>query len=169
MASTAEIFSERIAVTAEIFSERIAVTPEPIAAWNLPTRTRRDRDMTADATNLLAEIRRSGGDLRLVGCDRLRLVAPKALLPELTDRVRAAKPTLLAALADTASKVSTAQEGGEGVSTPGATVQQRNTQPSSLPRIAPTAALLRPTSRGNGLLKRLSCHRRSSAARLGRS
>jgi hypothetical protein len=72
--------------------------------------------MTADATNLLAEIRRSGGDVMLVGCDRLKLVAPKALLPELTDRVRAAKPMLLATLAETASQVSTAQDGGGGVS-----------------------------------------------------
>jgi len=50
--------------------------------------------------DLLAEIHRSGGNLRLVGCDRLKLVAPRALLPELTDRVRAAKPKLLAALAE---------------------------------------------------------------------
>ena len=78
--------------------------------------------------DLLAEIHRSGGNLRLVGCDRLKLVAPKALLPELTDRVRAAKPMLLAALADTASQVSTAQEGGGGVLNPRrntATVQHR--------------------------------------------
>jgi hypothetical protein len=82
--------------------------------------------MTADAVNLLAEIRRSGGDVRLVGCDRLKLIAPKALLPELTDRVRAAKPMLLATLADTASQVSTAQRVGGGVSNPrrnGATAQ----------------------------------------------
>jgi hypothetical protein len=83
--------------------------------------------MTADATNLLAEIRQSGGDLILVGCDRLKLVAPKALLTELADRVRAAKPTLLAALADTVSQVSTTQEGGVGCQTPAATLQQRNT------------------------------------------
>jgi hypothetical protein len=68
--------------------------------------------MTADAANLLAEIRRSGGDVRLVGCDRLKLVVPAALLPELAERVRAAKPMLLAALADTARKVSAAQGGG---------------------------------------------------------
>ena len=84
--------------------------------------------MTTNAANLLAEIRRSGGDVMLVGDDRLKLVAPKALLPVLTDRVRAAKPVLLAALADTASQVSTAQEGGEGVLSPRrntATVQHR--------------------------------------------
>ena len=74
--------------------------------------------MTPDATNLLAEIRRSGGEVRLVGCDRLKLVAPKALLPELTDRVRAAKPMLLAALAGTASQLNTAQEGGGGALNP---------------------------------------------------
>ena len=61
--------------------------------------------------------------------DRLRQTQAgraKALLPELTDRKRAAKPMLLAALADTASQVSTAQEGGGGVSNPrrhGATAQ----------------------------------------------
>jgi hypothetical protein len=71
--------------------------------------------MTADATNLLAEIRQSGGDLILVGCDRLKLVAPKALLPELTDRVRAAKPMLLATLAGASRKANAAQEGGGGV------------------------------------------------------
>jgi len=30
--------------------------------------------MTGDTANLLAEIRRSGGYVRLVGCDRLKLV-----------------------------------------------------------------------------------------------
>jgi hypothetical protein len=79
-----------------------------------------------EVAGLLAEIHRSGGNLRLVGCDRLKLIAPKALLAELTDRVRAAKPMLLVLLADTASQVSTAQEGGGGVSDPrhnGATAQ----------------------------------------------
>ena len=99
--------------------------------------------MTADATNLLAEIRRSGGDVRLVGCDRLKLVAPKALLPALTDRVRAAKPMLLAALADTASQVSAAQEGGGGVSNPrhnGATAQHLVAESTS-DRADPTPAV----------------------------
>jgi len=68
--------------------------------------------MTADATNLLAEIHRAGGDVRLVGCDSLKLVAPKALLPELAERVRAAKPMLLAALAGTGPKPSGSKEGG---------------------------------------------------------
>jgi len=96
--------------------------------------------MTADVADLLAEIRRSGGDVRLIGCDRLKLVAPKALLPELTDRVRAAKPMLLAALADTALQVSTAQEGGGGVSNPrrnGATAQHPTVES---PRQQPTAS-----------------------------
>src|SRR5689334_4417617 len=95
--------------------------------------------MTAEATNLLAEIRRSGGDVRLVGSDRLKLVAPKALLPELTDRVRAAKLMLLAALADTASQVSTAQEGGGGVSNPRSNVAtaQHLTAKCSLDRAIP--------------------------------
>ena len=71
--------------------------------------------MTADVANLLAEIRRSGGDVRLIGCDRLKLVAPTALLPELAERVRAAKPVLLATLAGASRKANPAQEGGGGV------------------------------------------------------
>jgi hypothetical protein len=43
--------------------------------------------MTAEVANLLAEIRRSGGEVRLLGCDKLKLIAPAALLPELTERV----------------------------------------------------------------------------------
>jgi hypothetical protein len=89
--------------------------------------------MTADVANLLAEIRRSGGDVRLIGCDRLQLVAPTALLPELAERVRAAKPVLLAALAGASQTASAADEGGEGVSNPRrntATAQHR-TAPSS--------------------------------------
>jgi hypothetical protein len=98
--------------------------------------------MTADAANLLAEIRRSGGDVRLVGCDRLKLVAPTALLSELAERVRAAKPMLLAVLADTGPIASAAQEGGGGVLNPwrnGATVQH-STAPSSSDRAIPTPA-----------------------------
>jgi hypothetical protein len=96
--------------------------------------------MTADAVSLLAEIRRSGGDVRLAGCDRLKLVAPTTLLPELAERVRAAKPLLLAALADGGRKA--AQEGGGGVSNPrrnGATVQHPTAESSpdrALPRLA---------------------------------
>jgi hypothetical protein len=82
--------------------------------------------MKSDAVNLLADIRRSGGDLRLVGCNKLKLVAPTALLPELAERVRIAKPVLLAALADTDRKATAAHEEGGGVSNPrhsGATAQ----------------------------------------------
>jgi len=81
--------------------------------------------MTGDTANLLAEIRRSGGYVRLVGCDRLKLVAPPALLPELAERVRAAKPMLLAALADTGEQDNAPV--GVGCLTPGTTVQRRNT------------------------------------------
>jgi hypothetical protein len=52
--------------------------------------------MMADAANLLAQIRRSGGDVKLVGCNKLKLVAPTALMPELAEKVRAVKPMLLA-------------------------------------------------------------------------
>jgi hypothetical protein len=80
--------------------------------------------MTADAVNLLAEIRRLGGDVKLVSCDKLKLVAPSALMPELIKRVRVAKPMLLAVLADNTSR---SRGMGRGCYTPGATVQQRNT------------------------------------------
>jgi hypothetical protein len=82
--------------------------------------------MTADVANLLAEIRRSGGDVRLIGCDRLKLVAPTALLPELAERVRAAKPVLLATLAGASRKANATQQGGGEVLNPcrnGATAQ----------------------------------------------
>jgi hypothetical protein len=90
--------------------------------------------MTADVANLLAEIRRSGGDVRLIGCDRLKLVAPTALLPELAERVRAAKPVILAALAGASRTAITADEGGEGELNPRrntATAQHRTAQSSS--------------------------------------
>jgi hypothetical protein len=38
------------------------------------------------AFNLLAEIRRVGGDVRMVGPDRLKLSAPAALLPKLAEQ-----------------------------------------------------------------------------------
>lgn len=60
--------------------------------------------MKADAVNLLAEIRRLGGDVKLVSCDKLKLVAPSALMPELIKRVRVAKPMLLAVLANNTSR-----------------------------------------------------------------
>ena len=71
--------------------------------------------MTGEAADLLTKIRRAGGDVRLVGCDRLKLVAPIMLLPELAERVRAVKPLLLAVLAD---DTSAAQGDGEGVAYP---------------------------------------------------
>jgi hypothetical protein len=96
--------------------------------------------MTADAASLLAEIRRSGGDVRLVSYNRLKLVAPMPLLAELAKRVRAAKPMLLAALADTGRQA--AQEGGDGVSNPSrnaATAQQLKAE-SSEGQAIPTPA-----------------------------
>jgi hypothetical protein len=97
--------------------------------------------MTADVANLLAEIRRSGGDVKLIGCDRLKLVAPIALLPELAERVRAAKPVLLVALADTSRKANAAQQGGGGVLNPwrnGATAQHPTAEAAD--QDTPTAA-----------------------------
>jgi hypothetical protein len=99
--------------------------------------------MTVDPANLLAEIRRSGGDVRLVGCDRLKLVAPTALLPELAERVRAAKPMLLATLADAGRKPNAAQESGGGVLYPrrnGATAQHSSAESSSDPAVPTPAA-----------------------------
>jgi hypothetical protein len=90
--------------------------------------------MTADAANLIAEIQRCGGDLKLVGRERLKLVAPKALLPELTEKVRAAKPKLLAALAGTSWKTDAPLVGRRGVLNPrlnGATAQHSTSEPSS--------------------------------------
>jgi hypothetical protein len=84
--------------------------------------------MTAEVANLLAEIRRSGGEVRLLGCDKLKLVAPAALLPELTEPVRAAKPMLLAALAATGRKPGVTLKGGGGVINPWRAVEQRNPQ-----------------------------------------
>ena len=94
--------------------------------------------MKADAANLLAEIRRSGGDVRLVGCDRLKLVAPTALLSELAEKVRVAKPILLVALADTGRKA--ARQGGGGLSNPqrNSATAQHSTAESSSDRVFPT-------------------------------
>jgi hypothetical protein len=90
--------------------------------------------MTSDVPNLLAEIHRSGGDVMLVGYDRLKLVAPKALLPELAERVRAAKTMLLATLAGASRKAGAAsQERGGGVLNPyrnGATAQHPTAESS---------------------------------------
>jgi hypothetical protein len=54
--------------------------------------------MKANALTVLAAIRRAGGDIRVIGEDRLKVLAPAALLPEFVARARAAKPELLAAL-----------------------------------------------------------------------
>jgi hypothetical protein len=90
--------------------------------------------LSTAAANLLAEIRRSGGDVRLVGCDRLKLVAPTALVPELAEKVRAAKAMLLAVLADTGRTANATQEGGGRAVNPrrnGATAQHSTAAPSS--------------------------------------
>src|SRR5438552_3464301 len=56
--------------------------------------------MSDEVLDILAAIRRTGGDVKVVGPDRLKLIAPASALPELADRVRRAKPLLLVALAD---------------------------------------------------------------------
>jgi len=53
------------------------------------------------ALDILADIRRCGGNVSLVAPDRLRVSAPSDLLPEFAARVRAVKPDLLLALAKT--------------------------------------------------------------------
>jgi hypothetical protein len=55
--------------------------------------------MKANALTVLAAIRRAGGDIRVIGEDRLKVLAPASLLPEFVAQARAAKPELLAALA----------------------------------------------------------------------
>ena len=51
--------------------------------------------MTALAVDALAAVRAAGGDVRLVGPYRLKLIAPTALPDNLIEQVRAAKPDLL--------------------------------------------------------------------------
>ena len=51
--------------------------------------------MTAPAVDALAAVRAAGGDVRLVGPHRLKLIAPRALPDDLIEQVRAAKPELL--------------------------------------------------------------------------
>jgi hypothetical protein len=53
--------------------------------------------MTA-ALDILAAIRRSGGDVKVVAPDRLKVVAPPALLSDLVEQVRAVKSALLLVL-----------------------------------------------------------------------
>jgi len=51
--------------------------------------------VTALAVDALAAVRAVGGDVRLVGPHRLKLIAPRALPDDLIEQVRAAKPDLL--------------------------------------------------------------------------
>jgi len=55
--------------------------------------------MSGHALDLLARIRRHGGDVKLIAPDRLRVKAPPVLLPEFLEQVRAVKPELLTVLA----------------------------------------------------------------------
>ncbi len=51
------------------------------------------------AGDVLAAIRARGGDVRVIAPDRLKVLAPAALLPDFVEQVRAVKPQLLATLA----------------------------------------------------------------------
>jgi hypothetical protein len=124
--------------------------------------------MTTDAANLLAEIRRSGGDVTLVGRNRLKLVAPTALVPELAERVRAAKPMLLAVLADTGRIASGAQESGGGVLNPrrNSATAQHSTATSSSDRAVPTPAADWRARHRDALARWGALHPAEEAARL---
>jgi hypothetical protein len=54
--------------------------------------------MTALAADVLATVRAAGGDVRIVGPKRLRVIAPVPLPNDLVDRLRSVKPELLALL-----------------------------------------------------------------------
>jgi hypothetical protein len=54
--------------------------------------------MTAGALDLLGAIRGQGGDVSLVAPDRLKVVAPAALLAHFVEQARAVKSDLLTAL-----------------------------------------------------------------------
>jgi hypothetical protein len=54
--------------------------------------------MNALARHVLDEVRAAGGDVKRIGNDRLKLVAPNPLPDELVQRVRAVKPKLIAML-----------------------------------------------------------------------
>jgi hypothetical protein len=54
--------------------------------------------MTALAADALATVRAAGGDVRIVGLARLKVIAPVPLPNDLVDRLRAVKPELLALL-----------------------------------------------------------------------
>ena len=55
--------------------------------------------MNARAVDILAAVRSAGGDVKLVGPGRLKVVAPEPLSDDLIERLRAAKPDLLTLLA----------------------------------------------------------------------
>ncbi len=54
--------------------------------------------MTALAADALAIVRAAGGDVRMVGPERLKVIAPVPLPDDLVDRLRTVKPELLALL-----------------------------------------------------------------------
>jgi hypothetical protein len=54
--------------------------------------------MTALAVDALAAVRAAGGDVKLVGPERLKVIAPAPLPNYLVDQLRTAKPELLALL-----------------------------------------------------------------------
>ena len=57
--------------------------------------------MTALAGDALAEVRAAGGDVKFIGPERLKVVAPEPLPDHLVDKLRKAKPELLALLSNT--------------------------------------------------------------------
>jgi hypothetical protein len=57
--------------------------------------------MTALAVDALAAVRAAGGDVKLVGPKRLKVIAPAPLPDYLVDRLRTAKPELLSLLSST--------------------------------------------------------------------
>jgi hypothetical protein len=59
--------------------------------------------MTAVAMDVLASIRRHGGDVKVIAPDCLKVRAPMDLLPDFVRQVRAVKPELIAALSAIAS------------------------------------------------------------------
>ncbi len=58
--------------------------------------------MTSLATEVLDAVRAAGGEVKLIGKDRLKVLAPTPLPDELVQRLRASKAELLEALAVTA-------------------------------------------------------------------
>ena len=58
--------------------------------------------MTPLAVSALAAVRAAGGDVKLVGPERLKIIAPEPLPDYLVERLRTAKPELLALLSSAA-------------------------------------------------------------------